>query len=217
MKTTALGISLLFLAGCAHVAQYEPRYVASSMQHFSPTVTGKALVITDAAQDEQVYAVHPSSLTGATSTFQATVGAFLRDVFLEVFSHTFSNGSSHAHERSQEAGTATVVVKPQLLTFDYRYNQLKNLGLMITPEARVQVRVAIADGEGRPLSDQTYDSGFVSGGSYALDFKPAEKINRALHRALVTIAEAAAKDAGETLSRQRHGQDVSTQMKSRVE
>jgi hypothetical protein len=200
MKRLVIGVVLVWaVSGCAYVGQYRREYVAGHMQHFTPTIEGTALVITDPAQDEKLYSVQPSSVTGAATTFKARVGEFLRDVFVEVLSHQFTEGAEHAREFPLETHTYLVTVKPQLLTFDYRYNQLKNLGFLVTPEAKVSIQVTVADREGRTLFERTYDSDFVSGGSYMVDFQPAEKINRAVHRALVTLAEQVAKDIEQAL------------------
>ena len=181
-------------AGCGHTAEYRTTYVMSHIRHFQPTIQGEALVVTEPTQDEKIYSAHPSSLTGFAMSFDAKAGYFLREIMVKVLSYQFIGGAQHASVLPQDAHAYRVIVKPILNTFDYRYNQLKNLGLAITPEAKVVVHVSVLDSQGQLLLDRQYESGFVSGGSYVVDFQPAEKINHALHRALTEIANQVAQD-----------------------
>lgn len=200
MKRLAIVILLACAtSGCGHVAQYRTEYVASQIQHFTPRIDGEALVVTDPAQDAKRYAGHPSSLTGMATTFNANVGLFLREIMVKVLSHTFTGGAKYAHELPQEGRTYSVVVKPTILDFDYRYNQLKNLGFAVTPEARVDLQVSVFDQHGALLLEKRYESGFVSGGSYIVDFQPGEKINRAVHRALVEVTNEVVEDIEQVL------------------
>lgn len=189
-------------AGCGHVAQYRTEYVTSQIRHFTPSIEGEALVVTEPAQDEQRYSQDPSSLTGMAMTFEAKLGQFLREIMVTVLSHKFIGGAKAAHELPQGTETYRVVVKPKLLGFDYRYNQLKNLGFAVTPEAKVELQVSVFDRTGRALLDKQYESDFVSGGTYVADFQPAEKINRAVHRALVEVANQVAEDIEQALRTQ---------------
>ena len=201
MKRLAILILLACAAsGCGHVAQYRTEYVASQIRHFTPHIDGEALVVTDPAQDEKLYTRHPSSLTGMAMTFDAKVGLFLREVMVKVLSHTFRGGAKHANKLPQGTGTSRVVVKPTIVDFDYRYNQLKNLGFAVTPEAKVELQVSVSDSHGALLLEKRYESGFVSGGSYMVDFQPAEKINRAVHRALVEVTNQVTEDVEQALN-----------------
>lgn len=192
-------------SGCGHVASYRTEYVTSQVRHFTPRIDGEALVVTEPTQDEKRYAEHPSSLTGAATTFTAQVGLFLREIMVEVLSHTFTGGAKHAHELPQGTGTYRVAVKPTILDFDYRYNQLKNLGLAVTPEARVELQVSVFSRHGATIFEKRYESEFVSGGSYMVDFQPGEKINRAVHRALVEVTNQVADDIEQALRTQETG------------
>lgn len=186
-------------AGCGHVAQYRTEYVTSQIRHFTPSIDGEAVVVTDPAQDEKLYSEHPSSLTGMATTFEANVGWFLREIMVKVLSHKFMGGAKYAHELPQGTETYRVVVKPKILNFDYRYNQLKNLGFAVTPEAKVELQVSVFDRAGSTLLEKRYESDFVSGGTYVADFQPAEKVNRAVHRALVELANQVAEDIEQAL------------------
>jgi hypothetical protein len=203
MKRLAVIVLLACAAsGCAHVAQYRTEYVTGQIRHFTPSIDGEALVVTEPAQDEKLYSGHPSSFTGMTTTFEATVGRFLRETMVKVLSYKFTGGAKHAHELPQGTGTYRVVVKPKIVNFDYRYNQLKNLGFAITPEAKVELQVSVFDREGSTLLEKRYESDFVSGGAYVADFQPGEKINRAVHRALVEVTNQVAEDIEQALRTQ---------------
>ena len=182
------------MAGCGHTASYRDSYVMAHIKNFQPTIQGQALVVTEPARDDQVYSAHPSSLTGALLTFDAKAGYFLRETMVKVLSYAFIGGATHANTVPQDTHAYRIIVKPMLHTFDYRYNQLKNLGFAITPEASVAVQVSVLDSAGQVLLDKRYESGYVSGGAYVVDLNPPEKINQALHRALTETANQVAQD-----------------------
>lgn len=190
---------VLLLTGCAHVAQYKPDYISRQVEGLPSTIQGKALLVTSPAQDDHLYSYNPSSFTGAATTFKVKLGQYLRDIMLDVLARRFEGGSEHAAELPMTSN-ASIVIRPELLSFDHRYNQLKNLGFLITPETRVELSSSFYDGMGKKLFERTYDSGFRSGGSYVMSFRPPERINHATHTTLVELAVRIANDAGGYLS-----------------
>lgn len=188
MKQFAVLVMAAFLTGCAHTANYRPQYVSDQLVLVRPTLEGAALVVTEPAEDQRVYSAHPSSWTGAALTFEATLGEFLRDMTVDVLSRKFKGPVRHAAQLPTEAaGSYRIVVRPKILHFDHRYNQLKSLGMYVTPEAKIVLFVRLYDAQGRQLLEKTYESDYTSGGGYVVSLKPAERINRAVHRNLFDL------------------------------
>lgn len=199
MKLWRLACVLVIVSGCAHTAVYKPEYVASQTAGLSPTIAGSALVVTEPAQDARVYTEHPSSFTGAGTTFRIKLGEFLRDITVEVLSKKFKGSATHASQVPAHSDYR-IVVKPTILEFDYRYNQLKNLGLFITPEVKIAIQVHVYDANNQEVMAKRYESDFTSGGDYVASFKPAERINRAVHQVLFELIWQMAKDLEQHLT-----------------
>lgn len=193
-----VAILALFLGGCSHYAKYQPDYFAPELANVQPSIEGQALVVTEPIHDEKVFSQHPSSLTGAGLTFKAKIGEFVRDMTVSVLARKFKGGAVRGTE--VPTGSAyRIVVKPEVLNFDYEYNQLKNLGFAITPQAQVDLYAYLYDANGKKLMEKKYSSGFVSGGTYLISLKPPERVNRALHQALFLAVSQLANDIEQQL------------------
>ena len=190
---------ILLISGCASVAQYHSDYIAPQLSNMPATIPGKALVVTNPVYDEKPYTFHPSSLTGSASTFEIKLGRFLREITLSVFSKRFEEGAEHAAEVPTTSSYA-IVVTPEILDFDYRYNQLKNLGFAVTPEVKIELYARFYDATGKKLFEKKYASEYRSGGSYVMSLNPPERINHSTHTTLTELAVLIANDAGAYIS-----------------
>lgn len=199
MRRFAALLPVMLLSGCAYTAQYKPSYINEEAWRLQPTIPGSVVVVTDPADDMKVYSQHPSSWTGAATTFRAKLGESLREVTLAVLSRRFKGGAQHSPE-VPSGSDDRVIVKPRMSTFEYRYNQLKNLGLMITPEAKVSIGVSLYAPSGETLMEKTYESDYVTGGSYVISSRPPEKVNKAVHEALYQLVWQMTKDIEEQLT-----------------
>jgi uncharacterized lipoprotein YajG len=189
MRTTVwVWLSVLLVTGCSHTGSYRQQYVSLELAVIEASLDGKALVVTDPKADERVYAVHPSSLTGRTSVYRAKLGAFLRRITVSALQEKFREGADHSVIRPNES-PYRMTIEPTIVDYDYRYNQLRNLGLWITPEAKITIRVSIYNESGHLVMQQQYESTYRSGGGYAVDFRPGEKINKATHQAIVEVVK----------------------------
>jgi hypothetical protein len=198
-------IGAVFLAlsagGCSYMAHYQDSYVATQIYELRAGTPGNALVVTDRLNDEKTFSVRPSSLTGSASTFKANLGRYVREMTLAALRRTFQGEVRHAAQLEGNADYR-VAVTPQIHAFDYRYNQLKNLGLWITPESKISIRARVFDADGKQIKEAIYESGYVSGGGYVVDLQPAEKINQAVHQAMFAAVKQMVEDIVLTLSQQ---------------
>ncbi len=182
----------LFWGGCAFNAGYNPSYISS--QPMALGASGKALLVMDSADANWVFSGGPTSLTGAGTTLTAPLGEITKQIALKVFGAAFKDGVDF-RDAVGDASSYRLVVRPKLATFTYAYNQLKNLGFAITPQATLQLRVTLLSPGGKTLLEKTYSSGTVDGDTYVLSGQPAEKVNQLLHQVLFKMMTDAAMDA----------------------
>ena len=197
-KYSIILIAAIALSGCTTVVRYNPSYLEEATQDIKPTIEGKALIVTERKEDERLYSQKPSSLTGASNTLQGKFGEYLWKIAETVFDESFKEGAEHSYETETENGYR-VIIKPEILNFDYKYNQLKNIGFAITPESSFGLYVEVFDGTGTQIFERKYESDYVSGGTYMMNFSPAEKVNKSVHRALVQLMIEVSKDLDKEL------------------
>ena len=135
-----LSLSILgfLLVGCAFKGQYQPKLLSQQLSLIEAKFDGQALVLTDSKEDLKLYQQGPSSLTGAATSLSINVGGYLKDISVEVFSRLFKEGAIHSNNEN-ESGEYVVIIKPEILNYDWRFNQLKNLGFAITPEYHLSI------------------------------------------------------------------------------
>jgi hypothetical protein len=160
----------------------------------APGAEGRVLVVTEVADDNYVYKGSPASFTGSATQLQLPLGVITREIALVVFGRAFKEGSDRANE-IKTPGIYRLIVKPRTTSFDYKYNQLRNLGFAITPQTRIFLEVMILDPNGKEVLKKTYDSGLVNGTTYLMSGSPGEMVNRTAHEVLYQLMEQAASDA----------------------
>ena len=195
-----LSLSILgfLLVGCAFKGQYQPKLLSQQLSLIEAKFDGQALVLTDSKEDLKLYQQGPSSLTGAATSLSINVGGYLKDISVEVFSRLFKEGAIHSNNEN-ESGEYVVIIKPEILNYDWRFNQLKNLGFAITPETKIDLLVTLKDSKGKVLLEKKYESDYLSGGSYLASIKPHEKVNKSVHQSIYNLLMLVAEDIGEIL------------------
>ncbi len=74
----------------------------------------------------------------------------------------FKDGADFRNTAGDAAGYR-LIVKPKVTRFTYAYNQLKNLGFAITPQAELDLHVTLVSPDGRTQLDKNYASGRTEG------------------------------------------------------
>jgi len=123
-----------------------------------------------------------------------------KNIALEVFSKKFKEGAYHSN-KLENTQNYSIVIRPEILNYDYRYNQLKNLGFAITPEAKIDLFVYLYDKQGKLVLEKKYESEYLSGGSYMVSFSPHEKVNKAIHEVIYNLLNNISHDVEATLLR----------------
>lgn len=185
--------SMLFAVGCTSTVNYNQSYEGPLIGAVPQLLEGKALIYASVDDDQYVFSGNPTSLTGAATTLEISLGEITREISKRVFNRIFSEGTEHSNSMSN-AADFRVVVNLRTNQFNYAYNQLQNVGLAITPQASVSIDLLLMDNEGVALFRNTYESGIVDGDIYVLSGAPAERINRAAHEAITEVVNRAATD-----------------------
>lgn len=191
-RILAVTTALWLVSGCAYQAGYNPTYVPDEEPEYV-SADEVLLVMPDEVEDF-VYSGNPSSFTGAATTLTIPLGAILKAVSQEILEDRFSGAVGFANE-FQAGEPYRLALEPRIRRFDYKYNQLKNLGFAITPEVELDLDVTILDAQGQAIFQQLYESGRVSGDTYILSGSPSEKINQTIHRTLYDLLEKSFADA----------------------
>jgi hypothetical protein len=131
---------LLFLSGCASSIAYRADYITEKAVVANERIAGKVLVYTNKTDDEKLVT------GGATS---------------------FTDGAAESNELT-DSGCYRGVVRPQTEDFKYGFPQAKNLGLWITPQVEITLRMSILDASGKPLVEKDYTSGVIEGKGYMM-------------------------------------------------
>jgi hypothetical protein len=189
---TALAAAV-HLSGCASSIAYRADYVTERPVAANERIPGKALVYTTKSDDERLVTGGATSFTGSGAKLTTPIGMMTREVALKVFSQVAIEGAVQANDLT-DAGRYSVVIRPETEDFKYGFPQLKNLGLWITPQVELQVRVSVLDASGRPLQEKQYSSGVVEGKGYVMSGSPYERINRLAHQTLYDLMRRAADD-----------------------
>ena len=181
------------LAGCASTLNYDRDLVGNPAPATQRPIQGKAAIFTTVTEDQVIFSGNPTSFTGSATSLSIPFGVLLKEVSLIVFGKVFSEGVDHVSSMPSSE-QYTYVVRPYFGSFSYAYNQAKNFGLAVTPQAELTLLVSIFDEEGSLQSRKTYSSGLRDGDSYAISGSPSEKINRLAHLLSVELLSDAARD-----------------------
>ena len=193
MKLTELKFQwfmpLLFLAvfsGCTTTAKFNPNYLEWDVKNVEPMIQGKALIVTENKESNRIYSQGASSFNGAILKVQGNFSEYLYKISESVFDRFFTEGSDQSYTMKTR-NDYMVIIKPELVRFDYRFNRLKNLFIAVTPESSLSIYVEIFNRKGTKIFEKKYESPYVSDGTYLFSFKPAEKINKSIHKALFKL------------------------------
>ena len=111
---------------------------------------------------------------------------------LKVFSKVASDGAEETDDFAN-ASRYTIVLRPQIENFEYGFPHPK-LGIEITPEVRMTLRITLLDADGRVMLEKDYDSGVVSGSRHVVSGKLVERTNKLAHEVMYDLMRRAAAD-----------------------
>lgn len=182
----------LGLAGCAYRVAYNPSYVPSGTEG-QGLVQGRGLLYMDPGDEAFTYSGRPSSFTGGGSTLVIPLGRIAREISARRFGRVFSAGCDQSSSMGNPAAYAAVV-QVRVVSFEYRYNRMRNLDFATTPQVDIDIQVNAYDPAGELFFSKTYGTGWFSGKTVLDTLRPGELINRVAHEALSKLVGEAVTD-----------------------
>lgn len=195
---TLVVILTALLAGCSHVATYNPAYLSVPPPAASERMDGRVLVYTERADDNYVFSGNPTSFTGSATTLTVPLGQITREVAVYAFGRHFKDGADASNKLENLAGYR-VIIRPRVLAFTYEYNQLQNLGFAITPGVTLEIETQLLDQGGKKVYAKKHASGMAQGHTYMVSGTPGERINQLVHETLYKLMDEAARDVKRAL------------------
>ena len=185
-------LAALCLCGCATSIGYRADDVPDEPVSEGDHVMGRVLIYTTKTDDDRLITAGATSVTGTGLKLTTPVGVMVREIALRVFSKVATDGAD-ASDNFVNAGRYTVVIRPQIENFEYGF-QTPKLGIEITPEVRVILRINLLDATGSVMLEKDYDSGVVSGSRHMVSRKVVERTNKLAHRVIYDLMRHAAAD-----------------------
>lgn len=191
-RVTTVCTILFLVSACSHTGGYNPAYIPDDEPEYLSA--DEVLLLMPKEEESYVFSGNPSSFTGSATKLTIPLGIVLKEVSEEILEDRFSGGVDFANSFTGKKGYK-VVLHPSIRRFDYKYNQLKNLGFAVTPEIEVDLLVKILDQKGDSIFSQLYESGVVSGDTYVISGSPGEKVTALVHKTLYDLLEQSFADA----------------------
>jgi hypothetical protein len=183
-------LATLFLGGCAGSIAYRAADVPNGPVPAVDHVRGRVLVYTTLTDDSRAITPGATSVTAFKMNMQA--GIMAREIAIKVFSKV-ADGADASHDLAN-AGRYAIVIRPQIENMEYGFTQPKHLGIEVTPEVRMVMRITLLDTTGRVLLEKDYDSGPVSNGHSIVGKNLVERTDVLAHAAVYDLMLRAAGD-----------------------
>jgi len=189
----AIVLATLLFGGCAASIAYRAAYVPHGPSSSSPPVhrvRGRVLVFTTFSDDNRSITPGATSVTAFEMNVQA--GIMAREIAVTVFSRV-ADGADEGHDLAN-ADRYAIVLRPQIENLEYGFTHPKHLGIEVTPQVRVVMRITLLDSTGRVLLEKDYDSGPVANGRSMVGERLVERTDVLVHEAIYDLMLRAAGD-----------------------
>ncbi len=183
-------LATLFLGGCAAAIPYRAADVPDGPVTSVDRIKGRVLVFTTLTDDNRL--ITPGATSVTAFKMKAQAGVMAREIAVTVFSRV-ADGADESHDLTN-AGRYAIVIRPQIENIEYGFTHPKPLGLEVTPQVRVVMRITLLDPTGRVLLEKDYDSGPVSQGRSIVTEKLVERTDALVHEAIYDLMLRAADD-----------------------
>jgi hypothetical protein len=183
-------LATLFMWSCAASIPYRASAVPDGPPPSVDHITGRVLVYTTQTDDARLITPGATSLTAFNMSVQA--GVIAREVAVTVFSRV-ADGADESHDLADAARYA-IVFRPEIENIEYGFERPKRLGIEVTPQVRVVMRITLLDASGRVLLEKDSDSGPVSKGSSMVSEQLIERTDELTHKAIYELMLRAARD-----------------------
>ncbi|MGH7870042.1 MAG: hypothetical protein ACREP9_20995 [Candidatus Dormibacteraceae bacterium] len=176
-------VATLLLGGCAAPIAYRASYVPAGPTSTVDRVRGRVLVFTTMADDHRLITPGATSVTAFKMNVQA--GVMARQIAITVFSRV-ADGADASHDLAN-AGRYAIVLRPQIENIDYGFTHPKHLGIEVTPQVQVAMRITLLDPSGQVLLEKDFDSGPVSKGRSIIGKRLVGRTDVLVHEAVYDL------------------------------
>lgn len=178
---------ILFIGSCSYDASFRQDFVPatpslSSMQKLD----GKGLVIMSLSEENFIFSDNPASYTGAATSLTIPIGKVIKQIALEVFGSTFSEGAYFSNN-SDNSENYVLMINPIVKLDNYKYDQLENLGFAVTPKVSVSAKITVRSPDNSTIFDKNYSYVDMKASAYVFASSPDEKVNELIHQAIHKI------------------------------
>jgi hypothetical protein len=190
LRAAAVVAATLLLGGCAAPIPYRAAYVPAGPTSAVDRVKGRVLVFTTIADDDRLITPGATSVTAFKMNVPA--GVMAREIAITVFSRV-ADGADASHDLAN-AGRYAIVLRPQIENIDYGFVHPKHLGIEVTPQVQVVMRITLLDHSGQVLLEKDFDSGPVSRGRSIVGERLIGRTDVLVHEAIYDLMLRAAGD-----------------------
>jgi hypothetical protein len=183
-------LATLFLGGCAASIAYRAADVPDGQPPPVDHIKGRVLVYTTQTDDDRVIRPGATSVTAFKMSVQA--GVMAREIAITVFSKV-ADGADESHDLAN-AGRYAIVLRPEIENVEYGFAHPQRLGIEVTPQVRVVMRITLLDPTGRVLLEKDYDSGPVGDGRTMVGEQLVERTDELVHESIYDLMLRAAGD-----------------------
>lgn len=187
-------LTLSIAAGCSYSVDYNRAYLGNPDLGIKSPVAGKGAILSTVDQDNYTFIGNPTSFTGGGTKMTVPLGIISRESSRLVLAQMFSEGAEVINTLPSNPGQYVAVIQPAVVGYQYAYNQLKNLGFAITPQASVAIQVKLLNEAGDVTFEKVYESGLQESKAYFISTEPQERINELTHQLFVELLTQAAAD-----------------------
>ena len=187
-----LAAAVTLPSGCVHDrVKFEPDLLNTPGYMLSHKIEGKALILTDALDDQRVNSYAPRNHGfGAWSRLELPMGRIVGESATSAFGELFADGADWLNPPVTK-GNYTAVVCPHLITFSYRFTNTFSQPVVEVMETSVSI--SILDNADKVIWEHSYQSGPFQGDAFEPSRDDVAKsvgpvIQRKLHELMVRAA-----------------------------
>lgn len=198
-KLFLLVVSCVAVTACSHNVGLNPQYLQSDRE-LDASISGSGAVLMQSDVRDSIVSSGPTSYTGSATSLSAPVGLIVSEAAVAAFEDAGLSSIVSISE-NDASGNFDFIIEPQITSYSYKYDQLSNLGMAVTPKVSLSIRIRVSDADGNTLMNETYTRQDYHRGAYIASFEPHEKVNMTLHEAAFDIMIEAANDLAVLIDR----------------
>ena len=181
----------LIFVSCTQVMEYDPRYLDQQEVIVSRRLNGKCVISTTNTDDDYVFYGPPASALGSAFKLKIPLGLITKNAAI----HVFESVCTEVEATDNLNGVNyDVAIYPRPIGFEYSYDDTRWLGLAITPQVVIDLKVTAFDSKREVIFERVYSSGIVNGKIIYIPMTGWENVNAATHETVSRLLSTAAEE-----------------------